>query len=128
MGIQVLDVLSSTIDESVQPNDINLNGFNDGDGVKLPKEIDLTSQKRVTREWIYIPAPNNISFTDTHNWEQGNLGKFRAFSYETVDYHQFNQDVNTRLGDFVEALGGNDQKGNAEDISCLLYTSPSPRD
>lgn len=123
MAIQVVDVVSSTFEESVQANSIDPNKMRDGQPVNIPKDTNLTSQKRLTKDWIYIPAPSNINFTDTHNWEQGDLGKFRAFKYDTVDYGMLAQDGAARTQDTVESLGS-DQKGNAEDIRTQSVSNP----
>jgi len=123
MAIQVVDVVTSTLKESVQRNSTDPSTLQDGDPVRIPVDTDITDQKRITKDWIYVPAPQNINFTDTHNWEQGDLGKFRAFKYETIDYGVLAQDSAARLQDTFESLGS-DNKANAEDVRTQSVSNP----
>ena len=123
MAIQAIDVISSEFEETTQSDIVDISDLPDGQSINVRKDTSLTAEKLVTSSWIYVPAPSNINFTDTHNWEQGDLGKFRAFKYETVDWKMFGQDVGARVFDSAESLAS-DQKANAEDVRTQSVSNP----
>lgn len=84
MAIEVVDVQPSEIKEIVDSTNINPNDFTDGESVTPPKQTNLTSQFRRTSNIIYVPAPQNINYNESHSWEQGDLGLFRNFKEENI--------------------------------------------
>ena len=135
MAIRIIKVAPSQIKEGVNTDAVDPNSIVDGSRVDYPKDTSLTQEKNITEEWIYLPAPTNINLTDTQNWEQGDLGKFRAFKHESIDFGKFGQDILARGGDAFESLGS-EQKASAEDIRTqsvsnphmeVLYKSPNYR-
>lgn len=93
MAITLVKVTPSQIKEIANASRVDVGDYEDGETVVPTKSSNLSQQFRRSENTIYVPAPNNVNFNESHSWEAGNFGIFRNFSNPTSEGKSLLQNI-----------------------------------